>query len=178
MGDSDRPGLKRELVELILEVAEVDLGEFPWPDQYVFVSAEGIDDLWVMEGAAQRLVAASQEVLAEIRRHMSVDIEELGTVRLGDALYQSRPKWARTIIEGQEKPLLEWLGEDLKDAINATAVRITAVRAIAKKRGQEPEVVEQTFYLYGPINDEHVLTRTIESQAPKYFANMEHGDRR
>ena len=176
MGDNDRPGLKRELAELILEVAEFGIaGAHP---VYLFDSAEGIDDLWVMEGAADRLVVASKEVLTEIRRHMSLDIEELGTVRLGDTLYQSRPKWDRTIIEGQEKPLLEWLGKDLKDAINATAVRITAVRAIAKKRGQEPEVVEATFYLYGPVSDEHVLTRTIESKAPKYFANMEHGDRR
>ena len=177
MGDEYRPGLTRLLSELVLEVAEPE--EFDWSAEGVTMidTAEGIDDLWVMEGAADRLVVASKKVLAEIRRHMSVDIEELGTVRLGDTLYQSRPKWDRTIIEGQEKPLLEWLAEDLKDAVNATAVRITAVRAIAEKRGQEPEVVEATFYLYGPVSDEHVLTRTIESKAPKYFGKMEHGDR-
>ncbi len=177
MGDNDRPGLKRLLGELIQEVAEVvDFDELEgWT---IIDTAEEIDDLWTMEGAAESLVNASKQVLAQVRQRMSTDIEELGSVRLGDTLYRSKPKWERTIIEGQEKPLLEWLGPDLEYAINASDVKITAVRGIAGKRGQDPKVVEATFYFYEKQGDESVLTRLPESRAPEYFADMEHGERR
>ncbi len=178
MGNDDRPRLKQALGALILEVAEVvDFDELEgWT---VIDSAEGIDDLWVMEGAAESLVNASKQVLAQVRQRMGADIDELGPVRLGNKLYRSGPKMDRTVIEGQGMPLMEWLGEDLKNAINPNAVLVTAVRAIATKREQDPKVVEQTFYLYQRAEDDaFVLTRIPEDKAPKYFANMEHGDRR
>ncbi len=182
MGDEHRPGLIEAVGDLVITVAHNQLDypeDYPWPDSTTLVdSAEGIDDLWVMEATAERLVAAAREVLTEVRRRMSVDIEELGSVRLGDKLYQSKIKYERAIIDGQDKPLLEWLGEDLKDAVNADDVKITAVRAIAKRRNQTPKVIEETFYVYEKQGDELVLTRIPEFRAPKYFAAMEHGERR
>ena len=181
MGDDDRPGLRRELVELILEIAEIAGfgGEFPWDEHlYLFDSAEGIDDLWVMEGAAESLVNASKQVLAQVRQHMSADIQELGSIRLGNMLYRSKEKWDRTVIEDQGMPLMEWLGDDLKHAVNPDNVLISAVRAIATKRDQDPKVVEETFYLFKQDGDTLVLMRIPEDRAPKYFANMAHGDRR
>ncbi len=178
MGDNDRPRLKQALGALILEVAEVvDFDELEgWT---VIDSAEGIDDLWVMEGAAESLVNASKQVLAQVRQRMGADVDELGPVRLGDMLYRSGEKFDRTIIEGQGMPLMEWLGDDLKDAINPNSVLISAVRAIATKREQDPKVVEQTFYLYKRAEDgAFVLTRIPEDRAPKYFAKMKHGERR
>ncbi len=181
MGEGDRPGLKRELAEIILEVAEVDHDEFPWSNEgvWLFDSAEDIDDLWVMEAAAERLIAAAKEVLYEIRRRMATDVAEFGAVRLGDTLYRVGKKGSREIIVGQEQPLLDWVGDDLRTSVPATAVRITAVRAIAERRGLDAEVVEDTFYFWDSDPSEpYSLIRVYETKAPKYFAAMTHGDRR
>lgn len=180
MGEGDRPGLKRELVELILEVAEVDHDEFPWSEPlYLFDSSEGIDDLWIMESAAQGLIAAGQEILAEIRKRMAADVSEFGAIRLGETLYRVGQKWERKVIDGQDKMLLDWLGKDLKTAVPASSVRITAVRAIAEKRGLKPEAVEDTFYfIESDPDDPYELQRLYGSRLPKYFAAMKHGDRR
>ncbi len=177
MGEGDRPGLKREMVEVILDVADIGMADAH--PVYLFDSAEGIDDLWMMESAAEGLIAASKEVLAEIRRRMAEDIDEFGAIRLGDTLYRVGNKWERKVIEGQEKMLLDWLGEDLKTAVSASAVRITAVRAVAEKRGLKGEAVEDTFYFIDSDPDEpYELLRIYGSKAPKYFAAMKHGDRR
>ena len=177
MGEGDRPGLKRELVEVILDVADIGMDDAH--PVYLFDSAEGIDDLWIMESAAEQLVAAGKEVLAEIRRRMADDIGEFGAIRLGEILYRVGNKWERKVIEGQEKHLLEWLGDDLKTAVPASAVRITAVRAIAKKRHHIPKTIEDTFYFIDSDPDEpYELLRIYGSKAPKYFAAMKHGDRR
>ena len=42
MGEGDRPGLKRELVEVILDVADIGMDDAH--PVYLFDSAEGIDD--------------------------------------------------------------------------------------------------------------------------------------
>ena len=181
MGEGDRPGLKAQVASLILEVAEAN-GTYGWDDLVMtpfLDSAEGIDDLWVMEAAAERLIAAGKEVLAEIRRRMASDVAELGAVRLGDTLYRVGKKGERKVIDGQEKPLMEWLGPDLKDAVNAGDVKITAVRAIAERRNQTAKAVEDTFYWWDSDPDEpYTLIRIYETKAPKYFAAMSHGDRR
>ncbi len=181
MGEGDRPGLKAEMNALIREVAETD-GTFGWDDLLYIVlldSAEGIDDLWIMESAAEQLIAAGKDVLAEIRRRMATDVAEFGPVRLGDTLYRFGNKWERKIIDGQDKMLLDWLGDDLKTAVPASAVRITAVRAIAEKRDLDAKVVEDTFYVIETDPDEpHELQRVWGSRLPKYFATMKHGDRR
>ena len=82
MGEGDRPGLKRLLGELVLEIADRDdPASFPWEALYTLVdSVEGIDDLWVMEAAAERLIAGAKEVLYEIRRRMATDIGEFGPI--------------------------------------------------------------------------------------------------
>lgn len=184
MGEGDRQGLIEEIGYFIAEeVARFSLTDvYEWSEERtVLDSAEGIDDLWVMEAASERLVAASKEVLYEIRRRMATDVAELGAVRMGTTLYRVGRKRERKIIDGQEKPLLAWLGDDLKDAVPASAVRITAVRAIAERRDILPEVVEGTFYFWDEDpNEPHALLRIHEasSSIPKYFAAMSHGDRR
>jgi hypothetical protein len=177
VGDGDRPGLKRELVELIHEVADVGMdGAHP---VFLFDSAEGIDDLWIMESAAEQLLAASKGVLDEIRHLMATDVGEFGSIRLGETLYRVGKKWERKVIDGQDKMLLDWLGVDLKTAVPASAVRITAVRAVAEKRGLKGETVEDTFYVIeSDPDDPYELQRLTGSRLPKYFAAMKHGDRR
>lgn len=190
MGDQDRPRLIDETSGLVADVAQwlVDHDEVDWDELYgdwhphnesvlLLDSAEGIDDLWQMEGAAERLIAAGRVVLAEIRRRMKADIDELGAVRLGTTLYRVKPDTSPVVIDGQEEKLLEWLGADLKYAVKASDVRITAVRGIAEKRGLTPTAIEQTFY-HRDHGDDLELIRLPASRAPKYFATMDHGDRR
>ena len=181
MVEGDRPGLNSLVSSLILEVTNAD-GTFGWDEldmAPLLDSAEEIDDLWIMEAAAERLIAAGKTVLSEIRRRMATDVAELGAVRLGDTLYRVGKKGERKVIEGQEQPLLDWVGEDLRTSVPASAVRITAVRAIAERRGYEEKVIEDTFYFWDSDPDEpNSLIRTARRRAPKYFATMEHGDRR
>jgi hypothetical protein len=120
-------------------------------------------------------------VLAEIRRRMATDVGEFGAVRMGATLYRVGKKRDRKIIDGQDKALLDWLGDDLASAVPASAVRITAVRAVAEKRDLEVKTVEDTFYFWDEDpNEPHALLRIHEasSSIPKYFATMSHGDRR
>jgi hypothetical protein len=187
MGEGDRPGLTDELGELVIEIAHTRMNAdpekaYPWAEVPTLLdSAESVDDLWVMEATAERIIAAGRDVLTEIRKRMASDVAEFGAIRLGATLYRVGKKGSREIIEGQEKPLLAWLAEDLKDAVPASAVRITAVRAVAEKRDLDAKVVEATFYFWDEDPDElHALLRIHEgsSSIPQYFAKMSHGDRR
>lgn len=188
MGEGDRPGLIAEVGELVTEVAHVastldeSPSEYPWEQVVTLLdSAESIDDLWVMEAASERFVAAAKEVLAEIRRRMASDVGEFGAVRMGNTLYRVGKKRDRKIIVGQDKALLAWLGDDLASAVPASAVRITAVRAVAEKRDLEVKTVEDTFYFWDEDPDEpFALVRVHEASPsiPQYFATMTHGDRR
>lgn len=178
MGEGDRPTLKRELSDLILEVAEVD--EFDWSGELtVLDSAESIDDLWTMEAQAEALTRATREVLNRIRELMIGDVAEFGTVMLGDTLYRAAPDSKRNIVEGQQDALLDWLGDDLRYAVNPNAIRITSVRAIAEQRELPVEAVEDTFYEVLEEEDAPMkLVKLPRTRAPKYAQGMTHGDRR
>lgn len=178
MGEGDRPTLKREATELIYAVASVD--EFDWDGEpTVLDSVENIDDLWALEAATESIIAAGRVVLGRIRELMIGDIAEFGTVMLGDTMYRAAPDSQRKIIPGQEDALMEWLGDDLRYAVNPSYVRITSVRAIAEDRGLPVKAVEDTFFEVLEEDDPPLkLVKMPRSKAPKYAQAMEHGDRR
>ena len=178
MGEGDRPSIKRELTELILDVADVE--EFDWDGELTVIdSAESIDDLWQMEGAADALIRAATSVRNQIRELMRQDVAEFGPIKLGDTLYRSKRDSKRQIIDGMGDKLLEWLGDDLRFAVNPNTVRITSVRAIAEERGIDAEVIEDSFYVDRDDPDAPlVLEKVHQSRGPKYMQAMEHGDRR
>jgi hypothetical protein len=178
VGEGDRPTLRRELSDLVLEVADVD--EFDWSGELtVLDSAESIDDLWTMEATAEALMRATREVLNRVRELMIGDVAEFGSVMLGDTLYRAAPDSKRKIIPGQEGVLLDWLDDRLRDAVNPNAIRITSVRAIAEDRDVDPVMVEDTFYEKVEEEDAPMkLVKMPRTRAPKYAQAMKHGDRR
>ena len=179
MGEGDRPTLKRELSELIYEVAHIGVEEFDWDDITVLDTAESIDDLWTMEATAEALQRATRAVLARVRELMIGDVAEFGTVMLGDTLYRAAPDSQRKIVPGMEDALLEWLGDDLRYAVNPNYVRITSVRAIAEDRGHPAGAIEDTFFEVLEEDDAPMkLVKMPRTRAPKYAQEMKHGDRR
>jgi len=169
VGEGDRPSIKRELTELILDVADVE--EFDWDGELTVIdSAESIDDLWQMEGAADALIRAATSVRNQIRELMRQDVAEFGPIKLGDTLYRSKRDSKRQIIDGMGDKLLEWLGDDLRFAVNPNTVRITSVRAIAEERGIDAEVIEDSFYVDRDDPDAPLVLEKLGSRSPKICA--------
>lgn len=167
------------LIELIAELALVVAvtDDFDFTDEHTVIdSAEGIDDLWMMEGFAEALNRASYLIVQEIRRRIGEDVKLSGTVRLGDNLYRMGKVGKPYVVP----ELMDWLGADAGAAFNINHVRKTSVEAIAKRRGEDPKVVIDTFFIYESEEGERIeeLVKVHRSKWPKYAQGMKHGERR
>jgi hypothetical protein len=134
--------------------------------------AEGIDDLWQMRSYAERVEKAA----AAIRRIADKEIAtrlDGEAIRLGDMiLRESTPhKWEP--FDGEI--LFNWLGDDARRCFNPKNVQVTGIKAVAKDRGKDDEVVLNSL-------GERVAQRTRISAeqidyAPKWTQRLADGER-
>lgn len=153
-----------------LATALGDIGNAIYQEQPEF-DAFDLAQLWEIRRWFDTIISAAKG-LRELVDGEIADKLAGGSARFDDSFIRVVP--VRTARVYNAEGLFNWLGPDVRAAFNPQQVRLTAIRAIAEKRGQTPEAVVNSF-----IDFEEGETRLQVlplNKAPKYAASLNHGD--
>ena len=109
-------------------------------------------------------------------------IKEQMTIELGDRYSGQAIKNAGKVIIGRptmsykpydKEKVLDYLGDDWRNVVRPE-FRITGVKAIAKKRGDDPNVIVES--LFEKVITNNAVTILPESKAPKYLQEIDEGE--
>ena len=109
-------------------------------------------------------------------------IKEQMTIELGDRYSGQAIKNAGKVIIGRptmsykpydKEKVLDYLGDDWRNVVRPE-FRITGVKAIAEKRGDDPNVIIES--LFERVITNNAVTILPESKAPKYLQEIDEGE--
>ena len=109
-------------------------------------------------------------------------IKEQMTIELGDRYSGQAIKNAGKVIIGRptmsykpydKEKVLDYLGDDWRNVVRPE-FRITGVKAIAEKRGDDPNVIIES--LFERVITNNAVTILPESKAPKYLQEINEGE--
>lgn len=109
-------------------------------------------------------------------------IKEQMTIELGDRYSGQAIKNAGKVIIGRptmsykpydKEKVLDYLGDDWRNVVRPE-FRITGVKAIAEKRGDDPNVIVES--LFEKVITNNAVTILPESKAPKYLQEIDEGE--
>ena len=109
-------------------------------------------------------------------------IKEQMTIELGDRYSGQAIKNAGKVIIGRptmsykpydKEKVLDYLGDDWRNVVRPE-FRITGVKAIAEKRGDDPNVIVES--LFEKVITNNAVTILPESKAPKYLQKIDEGE--
>ena len=109
-------------------------------------------------------------------------IKEQMTIELGDRYSGQAIKNAGKVIIGRptmsykpydKEKVLDYLGDDWRSVVRPE-FRITGVKAIAEKRGDDPNVIVES--LFEKVITNNAVTILPESKAPKYLQEIDEGE--
>ena len=109
-------------------------------------------------------------------------IKEQMTIELGDRYSGQAIKNAGKVIIGRptmsykpydKEKVLDYLGDDWRSVVRPE-FRITGVKAIAEKRGDDPNVIIES--LFERVITNNAVTILPESKAPKYLQEINEGE--
>ena len=157
--EDEREGWEQELVEQVLEDE---------PDVPKLVA------LWEHRKTFTGIIDAAKAIKGVFDKELAVILGPGGRARLDDYLvsYKQDRKLEVTDPEG----LADWLGDDLREAVNLNQVRRTSLRNIAERRGVDPNFALEVF-CDEQLTDAKLATVPLD-KAPKYAQAMEHGQTR
>jgi hypothetical protein len=175
------------LFELLRAVYWADEGSTGWRDDLLDVvgsEAEelgnGYEPLWRARQTVQGMVRAARSMLAAIDDELLAMLGPAGAVRLDDYLLRASSKTKRHLVD--REGLLDWLGDDWREAINvsrADIYRVTALREIARQRDEDPDMALDSFFETEQEDGQTLaVMREGQSGFPKYAERMEHGQTR
>lgn len=130
-----------------------------------------LEQLWAWRVEALGVKQASGAVLEAIDTLIAKSLDG-AVARFDDYLIKARPR--RTLKVYDAAVLFEFLADDVAAAFNPNSVRVSSLKAIAKKRGSDPKAIVDSLVYYeeGEVGLETVPV----TKAPKYAAGMEHGE--
>lgn len=128
-------------------------------------------ELWERRRGLDTAMQAARRLRDLADREISVKLDG-GSARFDDYLVRATRRRTTVIMEPDR--FWDWLGEDARYAFRPNAVRLTSLRAIAEKRGQNPRTVVNSLidYEYG----EDQLQLLPINRAPQYAQVMEPGE--
>ena len=109
-------------------------------------------------------------------------IKEKMTIELGDRYSGQAIKNAGKVIIGRptmsykpydKEKVLDYLGDDWRNVVRPE-FRISGVKAIAEKRGDDPNVIIES--LFERVITNNAVTILPESKAPKYLQEIDEGE--
>ena len=109
-------------------------------------------------------------------------IKEKMTIEFGDRYSGQAIKNAGKVIIGRptmsykpydKEKVLDYLGDDWRNVVRPE-FRITGVKAIAEKRGDDPNVIIES--LFERVITNNAVTILPESKAPKYLQEIDEGE--
>lgn len=109
-------------------------------------------------------------------------IKEQMTIELGDRYSGQAIKNAGKVIVGRpstsykpydKEKVLDYLGDDWRSVVRPE-FRVTGVKAVAEKRGDDPNVIMES--LFERVITNNNVTILPESKAPKYLQQLNEGE--
>lgn len=137
---------------------------------------DGIEELWEERKTLTGIIAAAKRVRDEIDKLIANKLGPATSVRLDDFQVKLAPSRRLRVIDPEG--FKNWVGKDWDEVINVTSatLRVKALRAIAEKRDEDPDMALDAFCKW--IEGEPRVTTIPIDKAPKYAQDMEHGETR
>ena len=164
----------------VLGAAAVERRQGEWPDEPESAPVFAEFDIYELDEAmleAKRLAQAARWLERWLEGLAVADLQEHGTIRIGDQVLVARPNRKRVLINADG--LADYLGADWKPAVRlGDNVRITAVRALAQQRGDDPAAIEDTFYEWQGTDDYKVERLHLgAARTPQWAKRIGQGER-
>lgn len=140
------------------------------PERALHIPKSDLETLWTWRQEATGVKQAAGVVLRAID-NLIAEVLDGGAVRMDDYLVKVRPRRTTQVMDPDT--FWDYLGDDARLAFNANTVRLSSLKAIAKKRGQDPYVIVDS--LIDQLEGEPALETVPISKAPKYAQGMAHG---
>ncbi len=123
------------------------------------------------------LMSRIEDIIAAGRK-----IKEQMTIELGERYSGQAIKNAGKVIVGRptmsykpydKEKVLDYLGDDWRSVVRPE-FRVTGVKAVAEKRGDDPNVIMES--LFERVITNNAVTILPESKAPKYLQELDEGE--
>lgn len=152
-----------------------------WDDTDGSVVVEDIVDLTFPEDIEEfmtlmRRVEDTISAGRKIKEQMQIELGkryEGKVVREGRDVIVGRP--STTYKAYDKEKVLDYLGDDWR-AVVRPEFRVTGVKAVAKERGDNPDVIVES--LFQKVITNNNITVLPESKAPKWMKELEQGEER
>lgn len=168
-----------ELPDIFDRIKGIVYGDTPDLDGY-----EGTESLWEVRRACEGIITAARSLKSAADKGIAESLGNNAT-RLDDSFLYAGPK--KTMVVYNSAGLFDYLDSDIRECFRADDIRISSLRAVAKKRLLEtnPDVDDQvlkksveaivnSFIDWDKGDPElHVLPIT---RAPQYAASLHHGE--
>lgn len=154
-----------ELADVIDRIKEVVYGDLPDLEGY-----ESLQQMWEVRRACETIAAAARKLRAEADSWLAEYLDGR-SARMDDFLVRAKP--TRKLIVMDPPTFWDFLGDDARECFRPEQVRITSLKAIAEKRGQDPRVVVDSLIDYE--RGDVALEAVPLSKAPKFASEMQHG---
>lgn len=152
-----------------------------WEDTDGSVVAEDIVDLAFPEDIEEfmtlmRRVEDTISAGRKIKEQMQIELGkryEGKVVREGRDVIVGRP--STTYKPYDKEKVLDYLGDDWRMVVRPE-FRVTGIKAVAKERGQDPDVIVESLFQRVITNNN--ISILPESKAPKWMKELEQGEER
>lgn len=136
-----------------------NLDEISYAEEYPLSDINKFMELMNRVDQVKRAVSKIQQDMKDVLANEFKD----KAVRVGDKIIVGKPN--KTWKPYDKQKVMDYVGDDWKLVVNPT-FRTTGIKALAKERGQDPNVIFESLFFAEETGNVTILP---ESRAPKYL---------
>jgi len=139
-----------------------NLDELTYAEEYPLSDINKFMELMNRVDQVKRAVSKIQQDMKDVLANEFKD----KAVRVGDKIIVGKPN--KTWKPYNKQKVMDYVGDDWKLVVNPT-FRTTGIKALAKERGQDPNVIFESLFFAEETGNVTILP---ESRAPKYLQQL------
>jgi len=139
-----------------------NLDELTYAEEYPLSDINKFMELMNRVDQVKRAVSKIQQDMKDVLANEFKD----KAVRVGDKIIVGKPN--KTWKPYDKQKVMDYVGDDWKLVVNPT-FRTTGIKALAKERGQDPNVIFESLFFAEETGNVTILP---ESRAPKYLQQL------
>lgn len=110
-----------------------------------------LENLCLLLGFVERVGEAQRAVKKQLQAAIARELGEGATYRLGNTIYRAAPS-SRFVVDNGAA-MMDWLGDDVREAFNPNYVKVGVLKALAVERGHDAQTIVDSFGHYEQNTD-------------------------
>jgi len=128
-----------------------------------------LEDFMHLMNKVDQVKKAVTHIQNDMKKKLAEEFRDKA-VKVGNKVIVGKPQ--KTWKPYDKRKVMDYVGDDWKEVVNPT-FRTTGIKALAKQRGQDPNVIFDSLFFAEESGNVTILP---ESKAPKYMQSMEQGE--